>query len=498
MGTKYDYDLAVLGAGSGGLMAAVGATKLGLSVVLINGGRIGGDCLNYGCVPSKSLLRVARLARAARKSAEYGVTTGDVQVDYEAVKARVESVQAGIRQHEDAPFLRNMGMDVVEEYAEFADPHTVVAGNQHFTARLILIATGSRAAVPPIPGLEEAGFVTNEQIFDLPELPRHLAVIGGGPIGIEMGWAHRQLGSEVTVLEGGPQILGKDDPEMSAIVRQSMEEDGVGFLTSVNVSRIEKGADGTKRIVYEKDGEEETAEADQLLVAAGRAPNVDKLRLENAGVEYDKRKGVKVDAGQRTNVGHIYAVGDATGGLMFTHAAGLEAGTFIRRAIFHLPAKTSYKAFPWCTYTDPESASTGLNEPEAKKQGIPYVVARARFSGNDRALAEGTPEGLVKVLLEPPRLLGLRGGKIIGAQIVGPHAGELIHEFVVAINSGLTATQLTGMTHAYPTLAEANKRAISNYLGEKLFTAGTRRWLKRLFGFAGTEPPEGELEVKHG
>lgn len=498
MTRKFDYDLAVLGAGSGGLMAAVGATKLGLSVVLINGGKIGGDCLNYGCVPSKSLLRVARLARAARESAKYGVTTGDVRVHYEAVKARVESVQDGIRQHEDAPFLRNMGMDVIEEYAEFTDPHTIAAGNQRVTAKRILIATGSRAAVPPIPGLQEAGFVTNEQIFSLPELPRRLAVIGGGPIGIEMGWAHRQLGSEVTVLEGGPQILGKDDPEMSAIVRKSMEEDGIHFLTSIKVARVEKGENGAKRIVYEDNGVEKSFEADQLLVAAGRAPNVDRLQLENAGVEYDKRGGIKVNTSQRTSAGHIYAIGDVTGGLMFTHAAGLEAGTFIRKAIFHLPAKTSYKAFPWCTYTDPESASVGLNEPEAKKQGIAYVVARARFSGNDRALAEGTPEGLVKVLLEPPRLFGLKGGKIIGAQIVGPHAGELIHEFVVAINAGLTATQFTGMTHAYPTLAEANKRAISNYLGEKLFKTGTRRWLKRLFGFAGTEPPQGELEVEHG
>jgi pyruvate/2-oxoglutarate dehydrogenase complex dihydrolipoamide dehydrogenase (E3) component len=237
-------------------------------------------------------------------------------------------------------------------------------------------------------------------------------------------------------------------------------------------------------------------EADQLLLAAGRQPNVDSLKLENAGVEYTNR-GIRVDASQRTNVRHIYAVGDVAGGLMFTHAAGLEAGTVIKSAVFHLPSKTSYKAFPWCTYTDPELASAGLNEQQAKKEGIPHIVARAEFRENDRAIAEDHKEGLIKVILEPPKLFGLRGGRILGAQIAGPHAGELIHEFVVAINNGVTATQLSAMTHAYPTLAEINKRAVSNHLARKLFTPSTRGWLKRLFGFAGNEPPAKKPEAHH-
>jgi len=496
MANKYDYDLAVLGAGSGGLVAAVGGTKLGLSVALINGGPIGGDCLNFGCVPSKALLRVAKVIRSARQADRFGVSVGDISVDYEAVKARVKSVQDGIRIHEDAPWFRRMGMDVIEEYGEFTDPHTIMAGDRRVTARIILIATGSRAAVPPIPGLDSAGYVTNESIFTMPKLPRHLAIIGGGPIGIEMGWAHRQLGSDVTIFESGNQILGKDDPDMAAIVRQAMEGDGVKFVTSSRVVRVEKTECDEKRIVIESDGKETSILADQLLVAAGRTPNVDRLKLENAGVVYDKR-GVKVDAGQRTNVPNIYAVGDVTGGTMFTHAASLEAGTFIRRAIFHLPAKTSHAAFPWVTYTEPELASVGLNETEARKQGISYVLATAQFAENDRARAEGETEGFVKVLIEPSRLFGLRGGRILGAQIVGPHAGELIQEFVVMMQSGLKASKITGVVHAYPTLVEINKRAVSTMMGEKLFQPATRKWLGRLFGFAGNPPPTIREEAVH-
>jgi len=275
-----------------------------------------------------------------------------------------------------------------------------------------------------------------------------------------------------------------------------MEEDGVRIHLHSQVVRVEKADNGLKKIHVKRQDGEMVVEADELLLAAGRQPNVDSLKLENAGVEYTSR-GINVDDSQRTNVRHIYAVGDVAGGLMFTHAAGLEAGTVIKSAIFHLPAKSSYKGFPWCTYTDPELASAGLNEAQAKKEGIPHIVARAEFRDNDRAIAEDHKEGLIKVILEPPKLFGLRGGRILGAQIVGPHAGELIHEFVVAIHLGVTATQLSGITHAYPTLAEINKRAVSNHLGEKLFSRTTRTWLKRLFGFAGLEPPKKDRKENH-
>lgn len=496
MAGRYEYDLAVLGAGSGGLVAAVGATKLGLSVVLINGGHIGGDCLNFGCVPSKTLLQVARTIRSARRAERFGVTVDGIHVDYEAVKERVRTVQESIRVHEDAPWFRRMGMHVIEEYAEFADPHTVVAGGKRISARLILIATGSRAFIPPIPGLADAGYVTNEEIFNLPRLPRHLAIIGGGPIGIEMAWAHRQLGCEVTVLQGDAEILAKDDPEFAAIVRRSMEADGVRFELGAKVVEVERVDPGTKRLHFEREGRRDVVECDELLVAAGRTPNVEGLKLDNAGVHYDKR-GIKVDPSQRTNVPHLYAVGDVTGGLMFTHSASLQAGTFIRRAIFHLPAKTSFAAFPWVTYTDPELASVGLGELEAKRRGIPYKLATAEFGENDRAKAEGETEGRIKVLIEPSRLLGLKGGRILGVQIVGPHAGELIHEFVVMMQNGLPASKITAAVHAYPTLAEANKRAVSTMLGATLFQPRTRLWLGRLFGFAGRLNP-GAQEVGHG
>lgn len=463
-------------------------------MVLVNGGPIGGDCLNFGCVPSKALLQAARVARSARRAAQFGVSVPEVTVDYEAVKARVRAVQDHIRQHEDAAWFTRMGMDVVEDYAEFVDPHTIMAGSRQITARIVLIATGSRAAKPPIEGLDEAGSVTNEGIFELPELPKRLAVIGGGPIGVEMAWAHRHLGCEVTVIEGGAQILGKDDADMAEVVRASMEKDGVRFLLGAKVSRTARSGSG-KRIVVEKANEEDIVEADQILLAAGRTPNVERLGLEKAGVAFDKR-GVKVDGSQRTNVPHIYAVGDVTGGLMFTHSASLQAGTFIRKAIFHLPATTSFAALPWVTYTDPELASVGLNETEARRRGVPYVLATADFGENDRALAEGAAEGRIKVLMEPPRVLGL-GGRILGVQIVGPHAGELIHEYVLMMQNGLKASKITRAVHAYPTLSEINKRAVSSKLGEMLFQPRTRMWLGRLFGFAG-RPNPGRGGSSHG
>jgi pyruvate/2-oxoglutarate dehydrogenase complex dihydrolipoamide dehydrogenase (E3) component len=258
---------------------------------------------------------------------------------------------------------------------------------------------------------------------------------------------------------------------------------------------VEAAPGGTKRVVVESGGLEQTFVADELLVAAGRTPNIEKLALERAGVAHDKR-GITVDASQRTNVPHVFAVGDVTGGLMFTHSASLQAGTFIKKAVFHLPAATRYEAFPWVTYTDPELASVGLNETEAKRRGIPYALATAEFAENDRARAGGEPVGRVKVLIEPSRLFGLKGGRILGAQIVGPHAGELIHEFVVMMQNGLPASKITGAVHAYPTLSEANKRAVSTMLGARLFQPSTRRWLGRLFGFAGRLNP-GNGEASH-
>ena len=494
MASNATHDLVVIGAGSGGLVAAVGATKLGLSVALVNGGRIGGDCLNYGCVPSKALLTAARAARDARRAARLGVHVGDVRVDYEAVKAHVASVQDGIREHEDAAWFRAMGMEVIEDYAEFVDARTIQAGGRRLTGRLILLATGSRAAVPPIPGLDSAGYVTNEEIFTMPSLPRRLAVVGGGPIGMEMAWAHQQLGSQVTVLEGGPSVMGKDDPDMARVVRESMERDGVRFLEGARVNEVQRCEGGMRRVLVRHKDRDVVVEADEILVAAGRKPNIEKLALDKAGIAHD-RGGIKVDASQRTNVPHIYAVGDVTGGLMFTHSASLQASTFIRRAIFHLPARTSFDAFPWVTYTDPELASVGLNETEAKRRGIAYKLATAAFEENDRARASGDTEGRVKVLIEPGRLMGLRGGRVLGAQIVGPHAGEMINEFVLLMQHGMKASSIASVVHAYPTLSEANKRAVSSMLGEKLFQPRTRKWLGRLFGFAGRMEPA--AEAKH-
>lgn len=498
--SKYDYDLIVLGAGSGGLVSAVGATNLGLRVALLDGGMIGGDCLNFGCVPSKALLKAAKVAKSARTAEKFGVHTGVVTIDFEKVKEHITGVQEQIREHETAGYFRKKGMDVFQEYGEFQDPHTIRTANRTISATLIVIATGSRALIPPIDGLKETGFVTNKEVFSLNKIPKRLLVIGGGPIGTEMAYAYRNLGAQVTLLDTGSRILGKDDPDMAKEIQRSLHKDGVHFIFKARAARAES-LNGWKRLYYEKGGKLRHEDAEEILIATGRRPNLEKLNLAAAGVKHSQR-GIEVNASQQTSTPHIYALGDVTGGLQFTHAASLEAATFIKHGVFHLPAKTNYHGFPWVTYTDPELASAGLNEMEAKKRGIHYTIATADFSDNDRAIAERNGVGKIKVLLEPSRFFGLRGGKILGVQIVGPNAGELLHEYVVAIKAGWKASNLRGVVHAYPTLAEINRRAILNQLSDSPLLPKVRWILGKLFGFAGVQNP-GEnpghtsKEVKH-
>ncbi|MGQ0665178.1 MAG: dihydrolipoyl dehydrogenase family protein [Pseudomonadota bacterium] len=474
MAERIEVDFCVIGAGSGGLTVAAGASQLGMKVALCERGKMGGDCLNYGCVPSKSLLAAARAAAAIREARRFGVANGAPSVDYRAVREHVRGVIAAIAPNDSVERFMGLGVRVIEAEAVFTGPDEVRAGEAIIKGRRFVIATGSSPAVPPIPGLDQVPYLTNETVFDLDTCPSHLIVIGGGPIGCELAQAICRLGAKVTVLEM-LTILPQDDPELADFVRRRMGADGVEILEGVQVARI-TGAPGEVTAVIETGGAERRIDGSHILVAAGRRPNLAGLGLEAAGVKYSS-KGVEVDARLRTSNRRIFAVGDAAGGYQFTHMAGYHAGIVIRNAVFRLPARVDYRAVPWVTYTSPELANVGLTEIEAREvHGPDFRVLRWSFHDNDRAQAEHETEGLVKAIATPR-------GRILGAAIAGAHAGELIHSWVLAIAKKLTLRDLAGIIAPYPTLSEINKRVAGSFYTPRLFSAGTRRLARFLARF---------------
>ncbi|PPD15763.1 MAG: dihydrolipoamide dehydrogenase [Methylobacterium sp.] len=459
-------DLCIIGAGSGGLSVAAGAVQMGASVVLIEKGEMGGDCLNTGCVPSKALIAAAHIAHTHRIGDRFGIHGGEPDVRFAEVHDHVHGVIGAIAPHDSVDRFEGLGVMVIQAKAQFVDRETVEAGGRRIKARRFVVATGSRAAVPPIPGLAGSGYLTNETIFDLRERPQHLIVVGGGPIGLEMAQAFRRLGSEVTVIEKFG-ILARDEPEAVEVVRASVLKDGVRLIEKVGVSEI-RPADGTITVVL--DGESAFGRdivGTHLLVATGRRPNIEDLGLEAAGIAHTP-KGITVDARLLTSNRKVFAMGDVAGGPQFTHIAGYHAGIVIRNALFWLPAKVDYRALPWVTYTDPELAHAGLTEAEARKAGHAVEVLNWSFALNDRAQAERATEGLAKVILGPK-------GKILGATIVGPRAGELIGTWGLAISAGLKIGAIASAILPYPTLSEISKRAAGSYYTPKLFGAFTRR-----------------------
>ena len=439
-------DLCIIGAGSGGLSVAAGAAQLGASVVLIERGEMGGDCLNFGCVPSKSLIAAAAAAQAARTSQPFGVELPPPRVDFAAVRRHVRSVIDGIAPHDSVARFEGLGVTVLREAARFAGPNLVEAGGHRIRARRYVVATGSRPAIPSVPGLIELACLTNETVFDLAELPERLLVLGGGPIGCELGQAFRRLGAEVTIVDRG-SILAREDPELAEVVRARLLAEGVRLHERAEIVRAGPGA-----TLYLA-GTPEPLRGSHLLVAAGRRPTVEGLGLEAAGIATDA-KGIKVDARLRTTNARVFAIGDVAGGPQFTHAAGYQAGIVIRNALFRLPSRASTRAMPHATFTDPELAAVGLSEAQAQAQGLGHEVARWPFAENDRARAERTTEGLVKVVAG-------RGGRVLGAAIVGAHAGELILPWVLAVDRGLKLSALASLIAPYPTLSEASKRTAS-------------------------------------
>ncbi|MBI5343001.1 MAG: FAD-dependent oxidoreductase [Deltaproteobacteria bacterium] len=485
----YDYDLGILGGGAAGLTAAAGSAQFGAKTILIEKAKkLGGDCLHFGCVPSKTLIRTAGVWSLARRAKEFGLPEVELPpVSLAAVMGRVRSAIDMIQEHDSPERFCKLGAEVRFGNARFVNDHTVDLDGARLTARAWIIATGSSPSLPPVEGLADVPYWTNETVFSQTELPGHLLILGGGPIGVEMAQAFRRLGSKVTVVEYADQLLGPEDPDIASVLRSRLEAEGVKVLTNTKALKaVAMNSSVLLRVGPAKgDGEPWTIEGDVLLVAAGRKPNVEGLELNAAGVEYSPR-GVPSDRRMRTNVPHIYACGDVNGVFPFTHVAGYEAGIALSNAVLRLPRKADYTKVPWCTYTDPEVASIGLNEKRAKVAGVEYRILEAPFDGVDRALAEGEPEGKIKVLISP-------SGALLGCQIAGHHAGELIHEWVAVINGGGKLSTLAGAIHAYPTLAEISKKAAGSYYSEKLFSDRTKKILRFLFDLKGRAcTPEGE------
>ncbi len=465
-------DIAVIGAGSGGLSVAAGAAQMGAKVALIEKHKMGGDCLNTGCVPSKALLAAAHAAEVVRSSAPYGVNGHEPNIDFARVHGHVHGVIDSIAPHDSVERFEKLGVRVIKGAAQFASRRDLHAAGYRIKAKRFVIASGSSAALPPIPGLDQVPFLTNESIFDLEERPHHLIIIGGGPIGVEMAQAHRRLGSEVTLLELS-NILTKDDPEAVDVVRRRLIDEGVDVREGVKIEHTESRGNGIAVILQGENGNEIAVEGTHLMVAAGRSPNVAGMNLDSAGVAYSP-KGIQVDARLRTTNKRIFAIGDVIGGYQFTHVAGYHAGVVIRNALFRIPAKAKHDAVPWVTYSDPELAHVGLREEEARnRDGDAVRVLHWSFEDNDRARAERATDGFIKVVVG-------RKGRVLGATIVGRHAGELILPWVLAVDRGLKIGAMASIIAPYPTLGEASKRVAGSYYTDALFGPKTRRIVRFL------------------
>jgi len=469
-----DTDVCVIGAGSGGLSVAAGASQMGARVVLCERHLMGGDCLNHGCVPSKALLAAGRHAVAWRQAAAFGLQAAAPEVDWAKVAAHVEGVIAAIAPQDSQARFEGLGVRVLRAEARFAGPREVACGDALVRAKWIVLATGSRPFVPPVPGLAEVAHFTNETIFANAAPIGHLLVLGGGPIGLELAQAHRRLGAEVTVLEQA-RLLPKDDPEAAGFVARALAAEGVRLQEGVKVLSVAAQAGGVVATVEDAGGRRQVA-GTHLLVAAGRRTNLENLDLAKAGIAVANGRLV-VDARLRTSNRRVFAVGDVAGGLQFTHVAGYHAGIAIRNMLFRLPAKASDAAIPWVTYTDPELAHVGLTEQAARAQGAAVNVLRWPFAENDRAQAERQTAGMLKAIVTPK-------GRILGATVVGPHAGELIQPWVLALGRGLGIGAMASAVAAYPTFGEVSKRAAGSFYMPRLFAERTRKVVRFLMRFA--------------
>lgn len=479
--SKYDYDLGIIGGGAAGLTAAAGAAQFGAKTILIEkSAKLGGDCLHYGCVPSKTLIRTAGVYALLKRTTEFGLPQVQLlPVDLEAVMNRVKNVIDKIQQHDSPERFCNLGAQVVFGNTSFIDDHSVNLDGQNLSARSWIIATGSSPALPPVEGLVNTPYLTNETIFSQKKLPASLIVLGGGPIGLELAQAMGRLGSQVTIVEFMDQILGPEDLDIADILQQQLKEEGITIYTATKAVKAQYDNSLFYLTITNTSGKGQThiLKAEALLVAAGRKPNIDGLGLEAAGVKFTPR-GIPTDPNMKTNIKHIYACGDVNGQLPFTHVAGYEAGIALTNAILRLHRKADYEKIGWCTYTDPEIASIGYNEKRAKDKGIKYRVWEEQYAENDRAQSEGQTKGKIKILVSP-------AGKLLGCQIIGAHAGDLIHEWIIVVNGGIKLSTIAAAVHIYPTISELSKRVAGKIFAEKIFSDRTKNILKFIFSLKG-------------
>jgi pyruvate/2-oxoglutarate dehydrogenase complex dihydrolipoamide dehydrogenase (E3) component len=467
-------DIIVLGGGVGGLVFTSVAAQLGRRVLLVEkNSKLGGDCLHTGCVPSKTLIRSAKVAHMIRQAKQFGLDATLGEVDLAAVHQRVSSVIDHIQHHDSPERFRKMGAEVIFGEARFIDAHTIKIKDDIYRAKFFVVATGSHAFIPPIDGIEKVDYLTNENIFKLSELPKRLAILGAGPIGFEMAQAYRRLGAEVDVIEMLPNSLPAIDRDTAMMLENVLSDEGVRFHFDAKVMSVRQQGDD-KVIQYQQGGTDKTLTADALLVATGRAPNVDDFDLDKTGVKYSPR-GIEVDKRLRTNIKHIFAVGDVIAHpLKFTHRAEYHAGIAIANILFRVPKRVDDKAFPTVVYCDPELASVGMTQAQAEAQGLKVSVETFPVSDIDRAQTDGAPTGQIKIIIHRNRL--------IGATICATHAGELIAELTLAIQNKMTLRQISDTVHAYPSLAQINRRVVNQYFGRSLFSDKVKRlvaWLRR-------------------
>lgn len=469
----FDYSLVILGGGSAGLVTAYLAAAVKAKVALIEKEKMGGDCLNSGCVPSKALLRTARLLADARRAGDFGLQDTAIPFDFAAVMARVQRVVEQVAPHDSVERYRGLGVEVIAGEARITSPHRIEVNGRTLTSRAIVVATGARPFVPPIPGLDRIDYLTSDNLWRLRQLPRRLLVLGGGPIGCELAQAFARFGSAVTLVELAPRLLIREDEEVSALLAARFAAEGIRVLTGHRAKEVR--TDGERRmLICEHDGKRVEIEFDAILVAVGRAPRVEGFGLEELGVELTERGTLKADPWLRTNIPSIFCAGDVTGPYQFTHSAAHQAWYAAVNALF-APFKTfkvDYRVIPWATFVDPEVARVGLNEQEARERGIPCDVTRYELAELDRALADGAAEGFIKVLTKPG------SDRILGATVVGRHAGETITEFVSAMKHNLGLNKILGTIHIYPTFAEGNK-AVAGVWKRKHAPQRVLRWVER-------------------
>jgi len=471
-----EYDLCIIGGGAAGLVVAAGAATLGAKVALVEKRALGGDCLYYGCVPSKTLIHSAKVAQIMRDANRFGIAAHTPAIDLSRVMQRVQSVIEQIEPNDSPERFAALGVEVIFGAGQFAGADEFVVNARTLRARKFVIATGTRPAVPALPGLENTPYLTNETLFAVNGPIRHLLILGGGPIGCEMAQSLARLGSGVTLFDLAPRLLPREDEDVSAVIHHQFKQDGIELHLGIQVLKLERENGETRVLLEHPQHGRYWLRGSHLLIAAGRKPNLENLGLEQAGVALENGRLV-LDARLRTSNHNIYACGDVAGPYLFTHMAEHQAGVVLRNALFHWPSKVQTRNIPWCTYTDPELARVGLSESEALQQGIKHRVYRFPFADIDRAVTAGETAGLAKIVTTPR-------GKLLGACIVGPQAGELIAEYVLAISKGMQAADLSNTIHIYPTLAQINRRVADQRLKESL-TPKRKQWLKWIFGLRG-------------